>query len=145
MKNKTLNQMFIEINEWKRSIHISIDELSKKMERLVDLLRDQSHSFVLEKIEYFQQWIINLNVICKKTSSVLNDYECRISVEKYANGEINILILQHQSYRSEWEKRQLEILNLTMEFNGFFVDQLNSIVDFGNAEINSASLQVSYR
>ena len=68
-----------------------------------------------------------------------------MQAEKCLNTEIYILILQHQVYRNEWEKRQLELLNLTMEFNGLFVDQLNSIVDFGNDEINSASLQVSYR
>jgi hypothetical protein len=145
MKNTKLNQMFIEINEWKRSINTNIDELSKKMDRLVEVLKDHSHSFVLENIEHFQQLIIDLNLKCIKTRNDLQEHEFRMQAEKCLNTDIYILILQHQVYRNEWEKRQLEILNLTMEFNGFFVDQLNSIVDFGNAEINSAFLQVSYR
>jgi glutathionylspermidine synthase len=137
--------MFIEITEWKRTINISIDELSKKMDRLVELLRDHSHSFILEKIEHFQELIIELNEKCIRTRSDIQEHEFRMQAEKFTNTEINILILQHQVYRNEWEKRQLQILNLTMEFNRFFVDQLNSIVEFGDAEINSASLQVSYR
>jgi len=36
-------------------------------------------------------------------------------------------------------------LELTTKFNGFFVDQLNSIVSFSNEGINSAFPQVSYR
>jgi reverse gyrase len=119
--------------------------MSKKMDRLVDLLQNHSHTFILEKIEHFQQSIIDLNVQCIRTRSELNEHEFRMHAEKFTNTDINILILQHQIYRNEWEKRQLESLSLTMEFNGFFVDQLNSIVVFGNAEISSASLQVSYR
>ena len=132
MKNVVLNQMIEEISEWKRDIDSAFGELSKKMTRLVEPLKKTSHSFILEKIEHYQQLIINQNAKFNKIRRCLEEHEFRLKFINVQQEDLNVLILQHQSYRNEWEKGHLEYLALTMKFNGFFVDQLNSIVSFNN-------------
>jgi hypothetical protein len=51
-----------------------------------------------------------------------------IEIEKN-NALLKELVLQHQSYRNENEHIQLSVAALKMEFNCFFVDQLNSIAE----------------
>lgn len=134
-----------EISSWRRNIDFSNDELSKKMDRLVELLKEISHSFVIEKIEDYQQLIIRQNTRLISLRKSIDEHEFRVNFGEIKGYELNLLILQHQSYRNDFEKVLLESIALTMKFNGFFVDQLNSIVFFNNQDFNSTSLQVSYR
>lgn len=145
MKNAILYQMKAEIAEWKRTIYFSNDELSKKMDRLVDMLKNTSHVFLIDKIESYQQMIINQNVVFNKWIKCMEEHEFRLNFSEIREADITVIVLQHQSYRNEFEKKQLEAMALGMKFNGFFVDQMNSISDTQEWDINSTFLQVSYR
>lgn len=145
MKNTTLIQLKSEIDEWKRNIYFLNEELSRKMDRMVELLKNTSHAFLIDKIEAFQQLIINQNATLNKLKRSIEEHEFRLSFSEIRDADMNLIVLQHQSYRNEFEKKQQETLELTMKFNGFFIDQLNSIADSFVMDVNSTFLQVSFR
>jgi len=129
MKSFILNQMSFESTSWKESLEFCTVELADMMNRMVDVLKNTEHMFIIEKIEQFQQTIIVQDDECKKMYKCIDAHEFRIQNIKPAvnNSLLKILILQHQSYRNENEFIQKNIIALKMEFNCFFVDQLNSI------------------
>jgi UDP-N-acetyl-D-mannosaminuronate dehydrogenase len=129
MKSFILNQMSFESKAWKESLEFCTVELADMMNRMVDVLKNTEHMFIIEKIEQFQQTIIVQDDECKKMYKCIDAHEFRIQNIKPAVNDslLKIMVLQHQSYRNENELIQKNIISLKMEFNCFFVDQLNSI------------------
>jgi hypothetical protein len=131
MKNFTLDQMRFESMAWKMNLAFNTSELTNLVNRMVDVIKKTDHMFIIEKVEQFQHMIILQDEICKKMTSSVDAHEFRIQnigIEKN-NALLKELILQHQAYRNENEHIQLNIAALKMEFNCFFVDQLNSIAE----------------